>query len=505
METEPATELSPQSCESLQEQSSIPPRDLLPHLGLCLLAGLIFDLFFRNYLPGVSIPLYAILILGVMAWSFRERVRFGANFESFLPIAILLLSATFLFFTNTVLQSINQILLPILFLLLMVLWAKGTSHAWSDLRVANDLFSTLKQTPASSVKPVVALVKTAPMNPEIRDRTFKIAMGLLFSLPLLLLILLLLNSADQLFSNYIKQFFELISFDLPEIISHALFILIPALGLSGLLWALRTRPALEPSGDEIVATATWDALIFSTVLVSVNLLYLLFCWIQFSYLFAGAQGTLPSGFSYAEYARRGFLELSLVTLLNIGIVSCGVYCVEQRNATANKFARLMLSLLVLQSLVILASSFTRLSLYESFYGYTYARLFARTMIVIMGIILALLFARTWRHNFPFWKSTLLALLISYIGLNYFNVDRFIAVKNVERYHKTSNLDFQYLSSLSHEAVPVMIELAAGKNPELAQFFNRELLQRKSNLEEHQAFPEFNLSRHNALKMLSSRR
>ncbi len=74
METEPATELSPQSCESLQEQSSIPPRDLLPHLGLCLLAGLIFDLFFRNYLPGVETPI-AISFCPVMRRNHVNRNR----------------------------------------------------------------------------------------------------------------------------------------------------------------------------------------------------------------------------------------------------------------------------------------------------------------------------------------------------------------------------------------------------------------------------------------------
>ena len=44
------------------------------------------------------------------------------------------------------------------------------------------------------------------------------------------------------------------------------------------------------------------------LLISIDLLFLVFVWIQFAYLFGGQANITIEGFTYAEYARRGFLE-----------------------------------------------------------------------------------------------------------------------------------------------------------------------------------------------------
>ena len=47
----------------------------------------------------------------------------------------------------------------------------------------------------------------------------------------------------------------------------------------------------------------------ATLLISVDLLFLVFVWIQFAYLFGGQANITLEGYTYAEYARRGFFEL----------------------------------------------------------------------------------------------------------------------------------------------------------------------------------------------------
>ena len=59
-----------------------------------------------------------------------------------------------------------------------------------------------------------------------------------------------------------------------------------------------------------------DGIITLTVLLLINLVYVLFIAVQFKYFFSG---TLEDGFTYAEYARRGFFELLFVTLINLSI------------------------------------------------------------------------------------------------------------------------------------------------------------------------------------------
>ena len=59
-----------------------------------------------------------------------------------------------------------------------------------------------------------------------------------------------------------------------------------------------------------------DGIITLTVLLLFNIVYILFIAVQFKYFFSG---TLEDGFTYAEYARRGFFELLFVTLINLSI------------------------------------------------------------------------------------------------------------------------------------------------------------------------------------------
>jgi len=498
MDTTPAAE----SASPPSPAIAFPTQDLAIHVGWCLAAGVLFDWFFRKSLPGISVPAFALFVLGAAGWSFRERMRPGLNVETLLSVPILLLAGAFALFTNPVLETINTILLPVLMLLLMLLWSGTARYGWWNPRLGQDMASVLVRTPVDSLRPALALAREAPMRPTTREATAKILIGLACSVPLVFLIVALLTSADQIFSRFLTSAVTFVSLDVSTVVTHTFFILIPALGLSGLLWTMRTRVRGRCVGSEPAFARKWDAIIVSTILVSVNAIYAVFCWIQFSYLFSGAQGALPQGFTYAEYARRGFFELSLVTVLNLAIVTGGVYGLTLSGSAAGRFARAMLTLLVAQSLVILASSFTRLSLYEASYGYTYARIFARTMIVLMGVVLGLLLARTWRETFPFWKCFLLASLAIYCGLNYVNIDRFIAERNAARYEASGKLDVAYLRGLSHEAVPVMAALAKDGNHAVATAMHAELVRRWHLLRTHQSLPELNVSRHRALRLAS---
>src|SRR5690625_6914627 len=52
----------------------------------------------------------------------------------------------------------------------------------------------------------------------------------------------------------------------------------------------------------------WNSITAMTILVMMNVVYLLFVVIQFRYFF---NNELMEGFTYASYARRGFFELIL--------------------------------------------------------------------------------------------------------------------------------------------------------------------------------------------------
>ncbi|HUM71225.1 MAG TPA: DUF4173 domain-containing protein, partial [Chloroflexota bacterium] len=114
------------------------------------------------------------------------------------------------------------------------------------------------------------------------------------------------------------------------------------------------------------------------------------------------------------------------------------------------------TLLIGLVLVMLASAFRRMALYEAQFGYTEMRLL---VYVFMGWLAPLLlwFAGTlWRRPDHLAIGALMAALGFLVTLNLLNPDAFIARQNLARYVATGDLDAVYLASLSDDATPYLI-------------------------------------------------
>ncbi len=76
-------------------------------------------------------------------------------------------------------------------------------------------------------------------------------------------------------------------------------------------WSAQDKPILAPFLGFTESTV---------VLIAVDLLFALFVFIQFRYLFGGQANITPVGYTYSEYARRGFGELVAVAFLSLGLI-----------------------------------------------------------------------------------------------------------------------------------------------------------------------------------------
>lgn len=59
----------------------------------------------------------------------------------------------------------------------------------------------------------------------------------------------------------------------------------------------------------------FNSIVVITILMMVNILYVIFTKIQVGYLYGGKN--LPRGFTYSEYARSGFFQLVFIVLINV--------------------------------------------------------------------------------------------------------------------------------------------------------------------------------------------
>ncbi|MDR0220892.1 MAG: DUF4173 domain-containing protein [Lachnospiraceae bacterium] len=245
----------------------------------------------------------------------------------------------------------------------------------------------------------------------------KVLIGVLVTLPLLCIIIPLLSSADQVFGYYVERIVE--NWDIAEFIGHSFVVVIVFALFYSFIWNMGFAKEKDSFGP-----VTWsvDIIISGVVLGIVSALYLLFCGIQFTYLFARAG--LPAGLTYSEYAREGFAQTVIVCAINLALF--GFFLRFGRKSTVLK--GLLAALLALTA-VMLVSGAIRLGLYINAYGLTWLRLLSGWFIVYLVAVILLCAARMLREKLPVFALCAIILLGWYLVLGYANPDGLVSVFN----------------------------------------------------------------------------
>lgn len=331
------------------------------------------------------------------------------------------------------------------------------------------------------------------------ERTRAILRGIFFAIPVVVVFGVLLASADTVFSDAIGNLFSGIS-NLDDLIGRLVLTLGFAWGVLGLItYGARAQqpeiptpaPASRIPSSSIILTdgeiqqemdaelAAAHAIVenanattnkkpkgvpslgmieTSIVLGSVIALFAVFVMIQFTYLFGG-QANIREGVTYAQYARRGFFELVAVAVLVIGLGRTLHMRTRRASANANVLFRVETVALVGLTLVLLASAWYRMSLYEAAYGFTQLRLYIYAFMVALVALFGFFLLEVFTRGKTVFAFGVLLTLIGYgVGLNMIGGEGFIAARNIERYEMDKELDICYLKTFSVDALPQMLTL-----------------------------------------------
>lgn len=290
--------------------------------------------------------------------------------------------------------------------------------------------------------------------------------GILLAIPILIVLTLLLASADPVFESRVRSLFEWLSFDNPgEFLFRLTYILIIAYLLLSAFFFGSTLSAEWEKGHHTnpVIRHFLGTIESGIILGAVNLLFLVFVILQFTYLFGGQGNISIEGFTYAEYARRGFFELLAVAVISL-VLFYALSLWTKRDTSAQRWVFSGMGVLLLALVgVILVSSYTRLSLYEAAYGFTRLRTITHIFTVWIGLILAVTTILEIGRKLD-RLAFLLILLVFFFGatVNFLNIDSFIVQQNVTRALVTKDqdenpqLDADYLTTLSNDAIPPLI-------------------------------------------------
>jgi len=471
----------------------------------CFLLGLLANILFYDKNLGISYPIFALSFYAIFLWRQRDSLTFSFSFGWALTIPIVLLSFTYLIFSNEIFLVLNFMAIPVLILAQTILLSKANRYKWFQAYFLIDILQGMFSRTLSYI--FVPFKKLNSLlfkknEPGKFGNISKVIIGLVISLPLVMVVSALLISADQVFGELvggIPEYLENINF-YEFLVRVFITIFIGTISFS-YLWSFaqpRKEEALKPAASSRVLGRIWDPVIIITVLVSINMIYVIFTTIQFAYLFGGV---VPFGFTYAEYARRGFFELNLVTMINLIILLSNINLKKDGGNGINLAMKVLNTLLVACTAVMLISAHYRMLMYEEAYGYTYLRILTHLFMAFILVLLTIAMVKVWNEKIALLKAYIITALIAYVVVNYMNIDVIIARNNLNRYQATHKVDAYYLTSLSYDAVPIIVPLLDDADKEIANRVMNGLYNKKERLKYDKSWQSFNISKYRAEKIL----
>ena len=434
---------------------------------ITILYGLFYTFCMYKNPCGITAPLY---VLGTLGYFYIGTKQIVANFELknykrlFLYAAVVFaLGINLCVTTDTVLVVLDHIgiILVTAVALLSVYYSEnkwGIGKYFSS--IINVVFGGAGR--GFSLFGDFKDYLSSKMTKEENSYTRYIVAGIFLSTPLLIVVIVLLSSADKFFADLVANILiAVFEFKLFTHMDLFLSVAISALVVYGALRGLCNK-CIKESVEENKG----NAIIACTVNCIVGFVYVIFSGYQIIYLFMGNM-TIPEGYSYAEYARQGFFQLVCVCLINMVIVLAGIYKFEY-----NKALKASLLLISACTYIMIASSTIRMMMYVSAYQLTYTRLFVFLALIVIflemnGIVITII-----KPEFPLFKYSMVMVTACYLIFAYSRPCGIIARNNLDsRFCEDadgridySRIDFNYINThLGSDAAPEVMAAALREN------------------------------------------
>ena len=442
-----------------------------------LALGWLFDFLFWDKVPGISIAIYvtAVTVAGFLLARHQGIQPASSIYWLLIPLVFFTAMTFIRAEPTTTFFNVLAILV-----ILGILARSLQGGKWWEYRFADYIKSAFLLGFESLFRQIAVFTNqpkpaSGPGKPrEGLRQSLAVLRGLLIALPIVLIFAAMLAEADPIFGNAFEDFLDIFNIEnIGEYIFRSILICMIAYILLGVFM----HAFFKDHDADLDIEKRWLPRflgITETIIVlgSVNLLFLAFVSIQFQYFFGGETMISIDGYTYSEYARRGFGELVTVAVFSL-LLFIGLSYIAKREESSHQrwFSIMGLVLFALVS-VILISSYQRLLLYESVYGFTRLRTYTHVFIWWLG---ALLLTVSLLEVFHRQRHIALAALIAGMGfiasLDMINVDGFIVRQNVARMadadfkgdepnteRSYSEVDIGYLASLSEDVVPTLSRL-----------------------------------------------
>ena len=414
---------------------------------LCLLHSILLV----NQNLGINVILFTIPLLGFLVYMMWINKVIKNKWGLLFIIPILVLSTTYFIYDNTW-KYLNILGIPTLYFLMYIF----------TIKPMNTFEDTIVEFLNLLVKPINYIGKFVSEESKIVPKRSKgkekkglneqeklVLKSILIVAPVVIVVLMLLSSADSIFGGIFKTIFnfDIGWFNYDEIIPRIIVFVLLFFYLGSTIYFI-TKEYLKEKRVK-GKSKEYPALTLNMLLICLDIIYVIFDIIQINSLMLHRVAT---NFNYAEYARSGFFQLMVISFINITIILLSKKCKEETKTKGLSI------LMVLLTYIIIGSSFYRMYLYEAAYGYTVLRLGVYAILITEGILLVPTIVYIINKKMNILNYYLVIMIGIYTLINCFSVDRIIAKNNIDRYKRTGQIDIWYLQNTNYDNLNQLREL-----------------------------------------------
>lgn len=435
---------------------------------LVFAVGWLFDFLFWKQFPGVN---FAIFTMACLFTAFYLLLSAGLR-PNRTSLILLPLFGFFAAVTFIRAEPMTAFLAYTFTLLVMTLLAfTYLGGRWYLYTAADYAAKSLQLVGSLLTRPITFMNDVrkeqieAGIQPSKRN-IWPVVRGIVIALPVIAIFASLLASADVIFGQRLEDLIKWFNIEnLPELIFRLVYIVVIGYALAGVVLHASTESKDEKLANEDKPyIPPFLGYIESTIVLgSVAALFAAFVLIQFQYFFGGQTNIHIDGYTYAEYARRGFGELVTVAFFALLMLLTLSAITKRETETQRRIYSGLGVTLVALLLVMLVSAYQRLGLYEAVYGFSRLRTYTHVFLIWIGLLLTVTIAlEILRKERMFMFAALVASLGFAISLPILNVDAFIVNQNIQREINAQtqdrvDLDAQYFLDLSDDAVPTLVK------------------------------------------------
>ncbi len=437
---------------------------------------------------GLSVILFTVPLILFLVYTLKKQNLIKNKSGLLFIIPIIILSLTYLLYHNTTFYYLNSLVITGLFILMYIFTIKPTY----------DLSDILNNGVAVVIEPLTCIGKVFHLlfnnkKEKKNNKNKKIAKEVLIAIPVIIIVLILLASADMMFANLFRGITNIFNnIEISDFILELIFRIIAAIVLFIYLSATINYLLFNFKKTKYHNTnIELDNITIKVLLISLNIIYIVFDIIQIRSLLLHK---VSMDITYAEYARQGFFQLVLVSIINFIII---LLSKNNKDKKDNKIFKILSIIMVFLTSIIIVSAFARMHMYEVAYGYTLLRLLVYIFLITEMILLIPTIIYILKDKFNIVKYYMIICITIYTIISLFNFDGIIAKENIARYKETNKIDIQYLENYGTDNYLLLLNLYNNtKDEEL----RKELSSYFDNLDkEINGFQEFNISQHVAKK------